>query len=433
MRIYDIITKKRYGAQLSGEEIDFVINGYMRGDIADYQISSLLMAICINSMSESETNHLTKAMLNSGDTVDLSSLGDLSVDKHSTGGVGDKTTLIVAPIVASCGGRVAKMSGRGLGFTGGTIDKLEAIDGFKTVLDQKEFLAQAKDVGAVVIAQSGNLVPADKKLYALRDVTATVESIPLIASSIMSKKLASGAKSIVLDVKVGRGAFMKTEDDAKKLALAMIKIGRSFDRGVTALITNMDIPLGYCVGNSLEIYEAISVLKGQGEKRLTTVALELSASMLSMALKIDIEEATKMAQESISSGRALEKLQQMIYAQGGRLDIINNQDSLLGDKHTYEYRATGDGYIASVNAERVGTCSMLLGAGRVKKEDKINHRAGLFFKKSYGDYVKRGDTIATLYANDISLFYGAAKMLDEAILISEEKPSDNILIYDIIK
>lgn len=433
MRIYDIITKKRYGAQLSCEEIDFVINGYMRGDIADYQISSLLMAICINSMSESETNHLTKAMLNSGDTVDLSSLGDLSVDKHSTGGVGDKTTLIVAPIVASCGARVAKMSGRGLGFTGGTIDKLEAIDGFKTVLDQKEFLAQAKDVGAVVIAQSGNLVPADKKLYALRDVTATVESIPLIASSIMSKKLASGAKSIVLDVKVGRGAFMKTEDDAKKLALAMIKIGKSFDRGVTALITNMDIPLGYCIGNSLEIYEAISVLKGQGEKRLTTVALELSASMLSMALKIDIEEATKMAQESISSGRALEKLQQMIYAQGGRLDIINNQDSLLGDKHTYEYRATGDGYITSVNAERVGTCSMLLGAGRVKKEDKINHRAGLFFKKSYGDYVKRGDTIATLYANDISLFDGAAKMLDEAILISEEKPSDNILIYDIIK
>lgn len=433
MRIYDIITKKRYSAQLSCEEIDFVINGYMRGDIADYQISSLLMAICINSMSESETNHLTKAMLNSGDTVDLSSLGDLSVDKHSTGGVGDKTTLIVAPIVASCGARVAKMSGRGLGFTGGTIDKLEAIDGFKTVLDQKEFLAQAKDVGAVVIAQSGNLVPADKKLYALRDVTATVESIPLIASSIMSKKLASGAKSIVLDVKVGRGAFMKTEDDAKKLALAMIKIGRSFDRRVTALITNMDIPLGYCVGNSLEIYEAISVLKGQGEKRLTTVALELSAAMLSMALKIDIEEATKMAQESISSGRALEKLQQMIYAQGGRLDIINNQGSLLGDKHTYEYRATGDGYIASVNAERVGTCSMLLGAGRVKKDDKINHRAGLFFKKSYGDYVKRGDTIATLYANDISLFDGAAKMLDEAILISEEKPSDNILIYDIIK
>lgn len=433
MRIYDIITKKRYGAQLSCEEIDFVINGYMRGDIADYQISSLLMAICINSMSESETNHLTKAMLNSGDTVDLSSLGDLSVDKHSTGGVGDKTTLIVAPIVASCGARVAKMSGRGLGFTGGTIDKLEAIDGFKTVLDQKEFLAQAKDVGAVVIAQSGNLVPADKKLYALRDVTATVESIPLIASSIMSKKLASGAKSIVLDVKVGRGAFMKTEDDAKKLALAMIKIGRSFDRGVTALITNMDIPLGYCIGNSLEIYEAISVLKGQGEKRLTDVALKLSAAMLSMALKIDIEEATKMAQESISSGRALEKLQQMIYAQGGRLDIINNQGSLLGDKHTYEYRATGDGYIASVNAERVGTCSMLLGAGRVKKEDKINHRAGLFFKKSYGDYVKRGDTIATLYANDISLFDGAAKMLDEAILISEEKPSDNILIYDIIK
>lgn len=433
MRIYDIITKKRYGAQLSCEEIDFVINGYMRGDIADYQISSLLMAICINSMSESETNHLTKAMLNSGDTVDLSSLGDLSVDKHSTGGVGDKTTLIVAPIVASCGARVAKMSGRGLGFTGGTIDKLEAIDGFKTVLDQKEFLAQAKDVGAVVIAQSGNLVPADKKLYALRDVTATVESIPLIASSIMSKKLASGAKSIVLDVKVGRGAFMKTEDDAKKLALAMIKIGRSFDRGVTALITNMDIPLGYCVGNSLEVYEAVSVLKGQGEKRLTDVALKLSAAMLSMALKIDIEEATKMAQESISSGRALEKLQQMIYAQGGRLDIINNQGSLLGDKHTYEYRATGDGYIAFVNAERVGTCSMLLGAGRVKKEDKINHRAGLFFKKSYGDYVKRGDTIAMLYANDISLFDGAAKMLDEAILISEEKPSDNILIYDIIK
>lgn len=433
MRIYDIITKKRYGLELSCEEIDFIIDGYMRGDIADYQISSLLMAICINSMSEGETNHLTKAMLNSGDTVDLSSLGDLSVDKHSTGGVGDKTTLIVAPIVASCGARVAKMSGRGLGFTGGTIDKLEAIDGFRTTLDQKEFLAQAKDVGAVVIAQSGNLVPADKKLYALRDVTATVESIPLIASSIMSKKLASGAKSIVLDVKVGKGAFMKTKDDAEKLALAMIKIGRSFDRGVTALITNMDIPLGYCVGNSLEVYESISVLKGQGEKRLTTVALELSASMLSMALKIDLDKARKMAQESISSGKALEKLQQMIYAQGGTLDIINCQDSLLGDRYTYEYRAANDGYISTINAELVGTGSMLLGAGRVKKEDKINHRAGLFFKKTYGDYVRRGDIIATLYANDISLFDGAARVLDEAILVSEEKPSEDILIYDIIK
>lgn len=433
MRIYDIITKKRYGLELSCEEIDFVISGYMNGDIADYQISALLMAICINSMSEDETNHLTNAMLNSGDRVDLSCLGDLSVDKHSTGGVGDKTTLIVAPIVASCGARVAKMSGRGLGFTGGTIDKLESIEGFKTVIEQNEFLAQAKDVGAVVIAQSGSLVPADKKLYALRDVTATVESIPLIASSIMSKKLASGAKSIVLDVKVGKGAFMKTKDDAKRLAEAMIKIGKSFNRGVTALITNMDIPLGYCVGNSLEVYEAISVLKGQGEPRLTAVALELCASMLSMALKVDLDDARKMAKESISSGKALKKLQQMIYAQGGSLDIINNHNSLLGDTHTYEYRAARDGYISSVNAELVGVCSMLLGAGRMKKEDKINHRAGLFFKKTYGDYVKSGDVIATLYANDICLFDGAARVLDEAILIRKEKPREDILIYDIIK
>ncbi|MBQ7906422.1 MAG: thymidine phosphorylase [Clostridia bacterium] len=433
MRIYDIITKKRYGMELSKEEIYFVIDGYMKGTILDYQMSSLLMAICINSMSEAETNHLTRAMLYSGDTVDLSTLGEVSVDKHSTGGVGDKTTLIVAPIVAACGGKVAKMSGRGLGFTGGTIDKLESIEGFNTTLSEDEFLHQASSIGAAVIAQSGNLVPADKRLYALRDVTATVESIPLIASSIMSKKLASGAKSIVLDVKVGKGAFMKTKADAVRLASAMIKIGKGFNRNALALITNMDIPLGYCVGNSLEVYEAISVLKGKGEKRLTDVSIELSASMLSMALKIDIESARDMASASISNGKALDKLQEIIYAQGGNLNVRTQQESLVGDKYSFEYCAKRDGYISSINAEMVGTASMLLGAGRATKEDKINHRAGLIFKKSYGDYVQAGEALATLYSSDKGLFDGAIDILDKAITISENKPQEAELVYQIIK
>ena len=293
MRIYDIIDKKRHGGVLSKQELEFFINGYMKNEIADYQASSLLMAICIMGMNDEETLNLTRAMISSGSVVDLSKFGSLSVDKHSTGGVGDKTTLIIAPIVASLGLKVAKMSGRGLGFTGGTIDKLESLGDFTTSLSQSQFISQVEKIGVCVVGQNEALAPADKKLYALRDVTATVESVPLIASSIMSKKLASGASTIVLDVKVGSGAFMKNATQGKELASAMIKIGKGYGKSVCALITNMNIPLGYAIGNSLEVYEAISVLSGRGEERLRQVAIALSARMVSLSLGLDIEEATK--------------------------------------------------------------------------------------------------------------------------------------------
>ncbi|MBO5440551.1 MAG: thymidine phosphorylase [Clostridia bacterium] len=430
MRIYDIIYKKRMGKTLTKEEIEFAINGYMSGDVADYQISALLMAICFNSMNEQEIFYLTDAMMRSGDTVDLSRFGNLSVDKHSTGGVGDKTTLIVAPIVASLGCKVAKMSGRGLGHTGGTVDKLESLNGYRSSLSSNEFLGQVEKIGIAVTGQSGNFAPADKKLYALRDVTATVDSIPLIASSIMSKKLASGAHSIVLDVKCGSGAFMKNEADAKALASAMIDIGNKFGRRVRALITNMDVPLGNFVGNSLEVYEAVQVLSGMGEANLTELCISLASNIVSISLGVDIDKAREMVEDSISSGLALNKMKEWINAQGGDISPLNEPDLLLGAKFKKEYKAKSSGYISKINAECVGIASMLLGAGRAKKDDIIDYSAGIELKCCYSDYVNQGDTVCVLYTSNDSLFNACEKKLDEAFSLSEAKPESNTLIYD---
>lgn len=433
MRIYDIIDKKRHGDCLSQEEIDFVISSYMLGNAQDYQISALLMAICINSMNEAETSALTKAMVNSGEVLDLSLLGEKTVDKHSTGGIGDKTTLIVAPIAASLGCTVAKMSGRGLGFTGGTVDKLESIDNFKTELSIDEFYKQANDIGIVVVGQSANLTPADKKLYALRDVTATIDSIPLIASSIMSKKIASGSKSIVLDVKYGSGAFMKTPEDAEKLAEAMIKIGKDFGRRVTAVITDMNAPLGTCIGNSLEVWEAIEALSGRGEENLIRLCSAVSACMVSSALGVDMEEAESMVESAISSGKSLDKFYEWIEKQGGDVSKIKDTSSLLSAKFKRDIYAKEDGYIYSLDAQKIGTASMILGAGRVSKDDKIDHLAGIKLSKSLGDYVNKGDVLATMYTSNDALFDSASLTFEQSISYSKCKPKKSDLIYKVIK
>lgn len=431
MRIYDIITKKKEGKALSPEEIKFAVDGYMSGTVADYQMSALLMAICLCGMDKEETYHLTKVMLESGDTVDLSCLGELSVDKHSTGGVGDKTTIIVAPIVASLGCKVAKMSGRGLGFTGGTVDKLESLTGYKVMQAPNEFLEQVKKIGVSVVGQSGNLAPADKKLYALRDVTATIDSIPLIASSIMSKKLASGSHTIVLDVKCGSGAFMKTPEDAEQLARAMIEIGQGFGRKMRALITNMDVPLGYAVGNRTEVWEAIQVLSGKGERRLYEICVSLASNIVSLALNIDTPRAKNMVEDAISKGDALYKMREWIKEQGGDTEYIDSPEKLLGAKYKVPYRAKKDGYIAKMQADAIGIASMLLGAGRVKLEDKIDYNAGIIFEKSFGDFVKKGDVIATLYS-DRDSFDPCISQLDDAIILNDEKPPVQNLIFNVV-
>lgn len=430
MRMYDIIYKKRMGEALSQDEINFAINGFVCGDVPDYQMSALSMAICFNGMNEDETFYLTDAMMRSGDVVNLERFGGLCVDKHSTGGVGDKTTLIIAPIVASLGAKVAKMSGRGLGFTGGTVDKLESISGYRSSLEASEFLSQVEEVGIAVTGQSGNLVPADKRLYALRDVTATVDSIPLIASSIMSKKLASGADSIVLDVKCGTGAFMKDADSARALASCMIRIGRAFGRKVCALITNMSVPLGHYVGNSLEVYEAILVLSGKGEKRLSELCCELASNMVAMALDIPYEMAHKRVKGAILDGSALAKMKEWIGAQGGNVSVIDNPSLLLKAPFKREYKAKLGGFLNGIDAERVGIASMLLGAGRAKKDDAIDSLAGIELRVNYGEDVAENDTLAVLYSSNEALFEDAEKTLDSAFEISSEKPSEQSLIID---
>jgi len=431
MRIYDIITKKKNGLPLSHDEIKLAIDGYMSGDVADYQMSALLMAICLKGMDKEETYHLTKIMLESGESVDLSAFGELSVDKHSTGGVGDKTTLIVAPIVASLGCKVAKMSGRGLGFTGGTVDKLESLTGYNATQGPQEFLEQVQKIGISVVGQSGNLAPADKKLYALRDVTATIDSIPLIASSIMSKKLASGSHNIVLDVKCGSGAFMKTPNDARELAKAMVEIGQGFGRSIRALVTNMDLPLGYAVGNRTEVWEAIQVLTGKGEKRLREICVSLASNLVSLSLNVDTSLAKAMVEEAITSGKALAKMRQWIECQGGDVSFIDNYDKLLGAKYKLEYVAKANGYISKMQADTIGKASMLLGAGRIKLGDAIDYDAGIIFQKSYGDKVAKGDIVAVLYSNTNS-FDACIKELDSAITIADVKPSNQELIFDIV-
>lgn len=432
MRMYDIITKKKRGEELTKEEIDFFVSGYTDGKIPDYQVSALLMAICLTNMSDKETLALTEAISNSGDGVDLSAFGNLSADKHSTGGVGDKTTLIVAPLAASLGCKVAKMSGRGLGHTGGTIDKLEAIPGYKTTLTPSEFMNQVAECGVAVIGQSGNLAPADKKLYALRDVTATVDSVPLICSSIMGKKLPSGAKNIVLDVKYGSGAFMKTKEDAERLASEMVKIGKLANRNVAALVTDMDTPLGFAIGNSLEIKEAIALLSGNGPSDLMEICVNLAAAMAHLALGISYEEAIKRAEISLDSGLALEKFKEWISAQGGDESYVDNPEKIESAAFSLEILSEHDGFIEATDAETIGLAACELGAGRKTKDDIIDFTAGIVLEKKRGDAVKKGEKIATLYSNSEDKLLPSSKIFKKAIIYGKNPAIETKLIEKII-
>lgn len=433
MRMYDIIHKKRNGYELTKEEIKFFIDGYTNGTIPDYQASALCMAIYFKGMTDEETVNLTNCMATSGDTVDLSRFGDLTIDKHSTGGVGDKTSLIICPIVSSLGGKMAKMTGRGLGHTGGTADKLESIPGFHISLDGEEFLKQVEDIGVAVVGQSANLTPADKKLYALRDVTATVDSIPLITSSIMSKKLAAGSKNIVLDVKVGSGAFMKTLDDAKNLAEHMVKIGKGCGRNVSALLTNMDCPLGNNVGNSLEVKEAIDVLKNGKKGDLYTVCVSLATEMISLALQISPEDAKKRVVEAIESGKAYKKMIEWIGKQGGDTSYIENPDKFPKTAYSHDIICDKDGYIDFMDAETIGNTASVLGAGRISKEDSIDYSAGIIIAKRTGDKVSKGDVLATLYTNKEESLSSAVNMYLSSLTISDVEPEKPIFVYDIIR
>lgn len=431
--MYDIIHKKRNGGELSEEEIRFFIEGYTDESIPDYQAAALCMAVYFRGMTPKETSILTLAMAESGDQIDLGGIEGFTVDKHSTGGVGDKTSLIVVPIVASCGGKVAKMSGRGLGHTGGTVDKLESIPGFRTELNPDDFIKQVNGIGLCIVGQTGELAPADKKLYALRDVTATVESIPLIASSIMSKKLAAGSKGIVLDVKTGSGAFMKTVEESENLAKEMVAIGKSAGRSVTAVITNMDIPLGDSVGNSLEVIEAIKTLKGEGESDLTEVCLTLAAQMLSMVTGEDEKTCYSMAKGAIDNGLAINKLREMISAQGGNANVVDDYSLFKQPKYTAEIFSECDGYIEHTDAEKIGIASVILGAGREKKGDQIDPSAGIVLKKKTGDYVKKGEPLAVFYTDDEGKIEGAKQEFLDAFTFGNERTQPQKLIYKIIK
>lgn len=429
MRMYDVIAKKRDGFELSAEEIAYFINGYTNGSIPDYQASALLMAIYLNGMSNKEISDLTLEMARSGEFADLSEVNGVTVDKHSTGGVGDKTTLIVVPIVAALGGKVAKMSGRGLGHTGGTVDKLESISGYKTEIPKDYFIECVNKIGASMIGQSGNLAPADKKLYALRDVTATVECIPLIASSIMSKKLASGSDCIVLDVKTGTGAFMKTLEDSERLAQQMVDIGKSANKRVSAVITNMNIPLGYAVGNSLEVIEAVQILKGQIKGDLYEVSIELSANMFMLTSGKTLEECRTLAVEVVENGKAFEKLKEIVSAQGGDTSLLDNTELFEKASYTYDILAKKSGYISKMNTEKIGIASVVLGAGRERKGELIDHSAGIILSKKTGDYAEAGDVLATLYTNKKEVLPNAEEIYLSAIEFSSSKPIEEPLIY----
>ena len=433
MRMYDIILKKRANLPLTDEEIRFVIDGYVNGEIPDYQVSALLMTIVFNGMNARELGTLTLAMAQSGNMVDLSNIDGITVDKHSTGGVGDKTTLIIAPLVAACGGKVAKMSGRGLGHTGGTIDKMESIPNLKVSLEQDAFINQVNKIGLAVIGQSEGLAPADKKLYALRDVTGTVDSIPLIASSVMSKKLASGAQAILLDVKVGSGAFMKNIEDARELAKAMVDIGKENGRSVKAILTDMDRPLGHAIGNALEIREVIDTLKGHGPEDLTHECIIMAAHMLVLSHKCDYETALSRVQEALDSGAALERLRMMIDAQDGDSRVIDDESLLAIGKFTYDVTAPQDGYITHMNTEQCGIASVMLGAGRTVKDGPIDYSAGIVMHKKTGDAVRMGERIATLYASDESLFTNAAQTYLAAITIGNTAPKVVDTILDVVE
>ncbi|MEK4485329.1 pyrimidine-nucleoside phosphorylase [Psychrobacillus sp. FSL H8-0484] len=432
MRMIDIIEKKRDGHPLTKEEIEFFITGYTNNTIPDYQMSALLMAIFFQNMNDDERANLTLAMVNSGEQIDLSAIEGVKVDKHSTGGVGDTTTLVLGPLVAACGVPVAKMSGRGLGHTGGTIDKLEAIEGFHVELTSEQFVKQVNEIKVAVIGQSGNLTPADKKLYALRDVTATVNSIPLIASSIMSKKIAAGAGAIVLDVKTGDGAFMKTTEDARALAKAMVRIGNNVGRTTMAIISDMSQPLGNAIGNSLEVIEAIDTLKGNGPKDLTELCLTLGSQMVVVGEKADtLEEAREMLLQVIKDGSALEIFKQFIKWQGGNEKIVDDVSLLPQAAYTFEVPASKDGYVTYMEADEIGTAAMLLGAGRATKESEIDLAVGIMLNKKVGDSVKKGESLATIHANSENVEEVLNK-LTQFIEIESTRKEAPPLIYEII-
>ncbi len=433
MTMYDLIQKKKAKNALTREEIAFFVQGFTKGAIPDYQASALLMAICFSGMTEEETAHLTEEMMHSGDILDLSPLGERTVDKHSTGGVGDKTTLILAPIVASCGAVVAKMSGRALGHTGGTVDKMESIPGMQVSLPSETFFRIAKEKGICVVGQSGNFAPADKKIYALRDVTATVDSIPLIASSIMSKKLASGAKNIVLDVKYGSGAFMKTPEDAVKLSEAMVSIGKKLGRNVIALVTDMNSPLGDYIGNALEVKEAVLTLQGKGDAALTQLCLTLSSYMLSLAKSVSVEEGRKMAEEALYSGKAFEKMKEWVKAQGGSVAALEDVSLLPETAFSRDVFSPEEGYLYEMSTEEIGFVAGFLGAGRKTKEDVLDYGAGIVLHKKRGEWVKKGEVLATFYASDQKFFSFAEQRFLSALKFSEIPPKDERLIYRIIK
>jgi len=420
--MYDIIEKKRDGHELSHEEISFFITGYCAGQIPDYQAAALLMAIFLRGMNDSETADLTEIMVNSGERIDLSGIKGIKVDKHSTGGVGDKTTLILAPIVAACGVPVAKMSGKGLGHTGGTIDKLESIPGFRTALTREEFISNVKKIGLAIAGQTGNLVPADKKLYALRDVTATVNNISLIASSIMSKKIASGADRIVLDVKSGSGAFMKTIVGSIALAQAMVGIGEKAGKRTVAVVTDMDVPLGKAIGNSLEVMEAIDTLKGVGPKDLQEVSFELAAIMLEQAEKGDIQFCRSLVTKVISDGTALKKFGEMIEIQGGNPRVLEDYSYFCKAEIMFPLISEKDGYIESIKTDLLGTASMLLGAGRQTKESSLDYSAGIILEKKNGMSIEKDEIIARLYTNNKNKIIEALEVLETAFKYSKEVP-----------
>lgn len=432
MRMFDIINKKRLSKELTKEEIEFAVNGFTDGTIPDFQMSALLMAICIQKLNERETLNLTTAMANSGNFVDLSAFGDRTVDKHSTGGVGDKTTLIVAPIAAACGAVVAKMSGRGLGHTGGTIDKLESINGFCPEIPQDKFIQALKKNSIAVISQSGNLAPADKAIYALRDLTATVENHSLIASSIMSKKIAAGAKNIVLDVKCGNGAFMKTLADAKALADEMVQLGKNENRNVCAVITGMDAPLGMNIGNSLEVIEAVEVLKGSVENDLGQISIVLATKMVELALSVTESEAKSKVTTALESGKALDKFKEMVASQSGDVNLIDDTDKIEKARFTYDVVALNSGFVSAIGAEKIGMASVSLGAGRTKKDEKIDFTAGIVLSKKVGEKVAVGERLATLYSGK-NEFSESKNLVLDAFVLSETEPKLQPMVLKIIQ
>ena len=422
MNVYEIIDKKKRGLELNQTEIEYLINGYVNNEIPDYQISAWLMAVYFQGMTDRELLALTNCMTKSGEIVDLSSIMGVKVDKHSTGGVGDKVTLVVAPIVAACGGKVAKMSGRGLGFTGGTIDKLEAIPGLKTALAEEDFFNMVNEIGLAVMGQSADIAPADKKLYALRDVTATVDSIPLIASSIMSKKLAAGSDKIVVDVTVGSGAFMKDKENAVQLAEKMVAIGNGAGKKTVAILTNMDVPLGKMVGNNLEVVEAIETLKGRGPEDLIAVVVEIASTMLYLAQIGTKEECMKKVKRVIADGSALEKLKLMVERQGGDGSYIENPDQFEKAIYQHEIIANNSGYIGTMNTEECGKAAVLLGAGREVKDDPIDMTAGIKFNKKTGDAVKQGDIVAIAYSSSKEKLQQGVQKISDIYDIVDKRP-----------